>query len=287
MSLLSEARALLSRPITPPPAPPPAPARGKVAQIEPPPPPVTREELWATLQRFVEERAEARAIIDGAAARREALLEQESEEADRQIDELDRQIERASRLIERLDLVEPDLMGRYNELAYKDHVDRWVELRDQFLAAGDEMIRAFDAAREVHDSVWLPARAALLAEFGSAGSLFAEPPTPHPGMVQQFADRLHSMRQLIPMRTQQPILPSLEYQIEHAGNPEVPNPNMGAWGAFAELGLRDAVTVRFVGNVRDANGHPRGRGETVALPGPEAVAEIQRGRAELVKGQYP
>jgi hypothetical protein len=284
MSLLSEARALLSRPITPPPAP--APARDKVAQIEPPPPPVSREELWAALQRFAEERAEARSIIDGAAARREALLEQEGEEADRQIDELDRQIERASRLIERLDMVEPDLARRYDELAYKDYVEHWIERRDRFIKAGEEMIRAFNAAREVHDSVWRPARAAMLAEFRDAGNLFVDPPLPHPGMVQQFADRLNSMRQLIPNRAPQPILPSLAYLMENTGNPEVPNPNMNTWGGFAGLEYQDEITIRFVGNVLDAKGHPRGRGETVTLPGPEAVAEIQRGRAELVKGQY-
>lgn len=281
MSLITDLRELLRRPLaTPPPAPVAHKRKGAAPAADeatPAPVPVTEMEVLQALQRSFAERQRAEEAVATASTRREALMEDSDDEA---LLAVDREVNLAMLQIERLDRLDPRLLSRLREVRLQARADKFAALRDDLVEVAAAIVPELETAAAANEK-WRAALDAAVAEFPDARNVL-------PGLVSIFnvdvhrfkadIDRLRTMARNTEL-SQRPRTAAdlIAHCIKTGQQPGWDN--MMPWSGDVSAALQKEHQVVMLMSTTDEKGRPVKAGAERGLPFEEAQHLVQTGKA--------
>ena len=282
MSLITEIRELLRRPLTPPIVPTATEHKRKgvtapVAADEAAPVPVTEGDVIQALQRSFAERQRAEEEIATASTRRDALMEADDDEA---LLAVDREVNLAMLQIERLDRLDPRLMARLREVRLQAKADRFAALRDRLIEVAASIVPELEAAAAANEK-WRIALDSALADFPDARGVL-------PGLVsifnvdvQRFKSDIHRLRTTVrnTERAQRPRTAAdmIRHCLETGMQPSFDN--MLPWSGDVANALQKEHRIVMLMSVADDKGRPIKAGVERGVPFDEAQRLVTTGKA--------
>ncbi len=282
MSLITEIRELLRRPLAAPVAPAPVEHKRKgvataVAADDAAPVPVTEADIIQALQRSFAERQRAEEAVATASTRREALMEESDDEA---LLAVDREVNLAMLQIERLDRLDPRLLARLRDVRLQAKADKFATLRDELVETAASIVPELEAAAAANER-WSRALSAAINEFPDARNVL-------PGLVSIFTtdvarfkqdiDRLRTMARNTE-RAQRPRTAAdlIAHCIKTGEQPGWGN--MMPWSSDAANALQTEHRVVTLQSLTDEKGRPVKAGAEFGLKFEEAQRLVQSGKA--------